>query len=61
MNDKHLEDQTIRGAQEQRVPLKRLGEPDDVADPIIFMCSKLARYVSGAGLLVDGGMAISLQ
>ena len=61
MNDKHLEDQAIRGDQERRVPLGRLGSPDDVADPIIFMCSKLARYVNGTGLLVDGGMAISLQ
>ncbi|KAK1923417.1 glucose 1-dehydrogenase [Papiliotrema laurentii] len=61
MNEQHLVDKTIRGDQERRVPLGKLGSPDEVADPIIFMCSKLARYVNGAGLLVDGGMAISLQ
>ena len=61
MNSEHLEDTTIRKDQERRVPLGRLGHPDEVADAIIFMCSKLARYVNGTGLLVDGGMAISLQ
>ena len=61
MNVEHLEDDAIRTDQERRVPLGRLGRPEDVADPIIFMCSKLARYVNGTGLLVDGGMAISLQ
>jgi L-rhamnose 1-dehydrogenase len=61
MNAQHLEDKAIRTDQERRVPLGRLGHPDEVADPVIFMLSKLARYVNGTGLLVDGGMAISLQ
>lgn len=61
MNETHLTDQIIRGDQERRVPLGKLGSPDEVADPVIFMLSKLARYVNGTGLLVDGGMAISLQ
>ncbi|ORX38851.1 putative glucose 1-dehydrogenase [Kockovaella imperatae] len=61
MNEVHLENQAIRSDQERRVPLARLGRPDDVADAVLFMCSRLARYVNGTGLLVDGGMAISLQ
>jgi L-rhamnose 1-dehydrogenase len=61
MNSEHLTDQSIRSDQERRVPLGRLGHPDEVADPVIFLCSDLARYVNGASLLVDGGMAISLQ
>lgn len=37
------------------VPLGRLGEPGDVADACLFLASPLARYVSGASLVVHGG------
>ena len=37
------------------VPLGRLGEPRDVGDACLFLASPLARYVSGANLLVHGG------
>lgn len=50
-----------RADQTRRVPLGRLGVPEDMAGPTIMLCSSLARYVTGASLLVDGGMAISLQ
>jgi L-rhamnose 1-dehydrogenase len=35
--------------------------PEDLAGPVLFMASDLSGYVNGASLLVDGGMAISLQ
>jgi len=50
-----------RAAMEARVPLGRLGEPEDLAGPIVFLASDLARYVTGAALLVDGGMFVNLQ
>jgi NAD(P)-dependent dehydrogenase (short-subunit alcohol dehydrogenase family) len=37
------------------VPLGRLGEPEDVGDACLFLASELARYVSGANLLLHGG------
>jgi NAD(P)-dependent dehydrogenase (short-subunit alcohol dehydrogenase family) len=37
------------------VPLGRLGEPGDVGDVCLFLASALARYVSGASILVHGG------
>jgi NAD(P)-dependent dehydrogenase (short-subunit alcohol dehydrogenase family) len=37
------------------VPLGRVGEPEDVADACLFLSSPLARYASGASLLVHGG------
>lgn len=40
----------------QRVPLGRIGEPADVAGPVLFLCSPAAAYVTGALLPVDGGM-----
>jgi len=38
------------------VPLGRLGQPDDVADACIFLASEGARWITGADLLVDGGV-----
>ena len=38
------------------VPLQRMGMPDDVADACLFLASPAARWISGADLLVDGGM-----
>jgi len=37
------------------IPLGRLGEPGDVADACLFLASPLARYISGASLVVHGG------
>ena len=41
-----------------RTPLGRVGEPDDVADAVVFLCSDLARYITGQVLVVDGGMIL---
>lgn len=46
---------------ERRIPLGRLGRPDDVADVVVFLASDMARYVTGAALLVDGGLFVNLQ
>ena len=37
------------------VPLGRMGEPDDVGDTCLYLASPLARYVSGANVLLHGG------
>lgn len=44
-----------------RIPLGRIAQPEDVADPIGFLASDEARYVNGAFLLIDGGMFVNLQ
>lgn len=38
-----------------RVPMKRIGEPREIADPVIFLASDMASFVTGAVLPVDGG------
>ncbi|KAL5333793.1 hypothetical protein BJX70DRAFT_405884 [Aspergillus crustosus] len=44
-----------KGVMEGRVPLGRLGRPDDIAGVVVFLVSELAGYVTGEGILVDGG------
>lgn len=41
----------------ETAPLGRLGTPDDVADACLFLASHAARWISGASLLIDGGMS----
>lgn len=38
-------------------PLGRMGEPEEVADACLFLASPLARWITGANLIVDGGAA----
>ena len=44
-----------------RIPLGRIGQPDDIAGSVVFLASDLARYITGAEILVDGGMFVNLQ
>jgi len=40
-----------------RIPLARLGHPDDIAGLCIFLSSRAGRYITGAQLFVDGGLS----
>lgn len=56
--------QLSRGARENpernamimgRTPAGRWAEPEEIADPVLFLCSDAARYMNGSMVLVDGG------
>src|ERR1700761_6331018 len=42
----------------EQTPLGRLAEVSDIADAAVFLCSNEARFITGAGLPVDGGMGM---
>lgn len=42
----------------QFIPLGRVGEPEDIADVIVFLASEAARYLTGQVLVVDGGLLV---
>jgi NAD(P)-dependent dehydrogenase (short-subunit alcohol dehydrogenase family) len=39
-------------------PAAGIGDPEDVADVVVFLCSDLARFVTGQTIVVDGGMTL---
>ena len=42
-----------------RIPIGRIGSPDDIANAILFFASPLSSYVTGQTLLVDGGASVT--
>ena len=61
LNKDDLSDPDKREYFAKRIPLGRLGRPDDVARCVSFLASDLAAYVTGAALLIDGGLYVNLQ
>jgi meso-butanediol dehydrogenase/(S,S)-butanediol dehydrogenase/diacetyl reductase len=43
---------------ERTTPVGRVGEPADIADVVVFLCSDMARFITGQNLVVDGGMTL---
>jgi 3-oxoacyl-[acyl-carrier protein] reductase len=48
----------IRAAILQKVPLGKLGDPDDIAGAVAYLASPEAKYITGQVLTVDGGMVM---
>ncbi|MER3439120.1 MAG: NAD(P)-dependent oxidoreductase, partial [Chloroflexota bacterium] len=42
--------------QDRRVPLGRAAEPEEIAEVVLFLCSPRTTYMTGATVVVDGGL-----
>jgi len=49
----------VKEALTKAIPFRRLGQPEEVADAILFFASDRARYVTGQVLSVSGGLTMA--
>ena len=55
LNTRAREDPAYMANFTNRIPLGRIGTPEDIAGPAVFLASDMARYITGVTLPVDGG------
>ncbi|MEQ8159625.1 MAG: SDR family NAD(P)-dependent oxidoreductase [Smithellaceae bacterium] len=56
---KHLlENEAMLNKYLKGIPMRRLGEPEDVAPLVAFLCSDMASYITGTVMFVEGGITI---
>jgi 3-oxoacyl-[acyl-carrier protein] reductase len=58
MTEPFLTPERIGESLKEPIPRGRPGDPEDVAGPVVFLCSDLARHVTGATLSVNGGAVL---
>jgi len=52
-------DEEVRATYREKIPLRRIAEPEDIADAIVMFGSASARYITGQFVLVDGGLTLN--
>jgi glucose 1-dehydrogenase len=58
MNKDLLEDEQKKKDKEQTIPLKRIGQPDEIAKVALFLASSDASYITGTTIYVGGGLTL---
>jgi NAD(P)-dependent dehydrogenase (short-subunit alcohol dehydrogenase family) len=48
-----------QAAREAATPLRRLGEPEDIAGVALMLASRAGAFITGQAIIVDGGMTIA--
>ena len=58
MNEQALHDEDYRRSLEHHIPAKRAGKPEEVARVAVFLASPDAAYITGATIVIDGGLSL---
>ena len=58
MTETVFEDADFRKAVTHSIPIRRIATPEDVAGPVVFLASQLARHIQGAVINVNGGSVL---
>ena len=61
INREALADPGVRDYWSKRTPLGRLGQPEDIAGPVLFFASDDSAWCTGSMLVADGGTSVNLQ
>ncbi|MBA2882981.1 3-oxoacyl-[acyl-carrier protein] reductase [Desulfosalsimonas propionicica] len=51
-----LSGENVEGYAKKRIPMQRLGRPDEVAQAVLFLASEMSSYITGASIPVTGGI-----
>jgi glucose 1-dehydrogenase len=58
MNKEIIENQQKKEKKEQRIPVHRIGQPEEIAKVVLFLASEDASYIVGTTIYVDGGLTL---
>jgi NAD(P)-dependent dehydrogenase (short-subunit alcohol dehydrogenase family) len=58
MTQAYFSQEEVRGFLLERIPLNRLGKPEDIANLAVFLASEYSGYITGQAIFVDGGWTI---
>jgi len=58
MNKEVLENREKKEKKEQRIPVHRIGQPEEIAKVALFLASSDASYIAGTTIYVDGGLTL---
>jgi glucose 1-dehydrogenase len=58
MNKEIIENQQKKEKKEQRIPVHRIGQPEEIAKVALFLASEDASYIAGTTIYVDGGLTL---
>ena len=59
MNKEVLEDKEKKKQEEDKIPMHRIGQPEEIAKVALFLASSDASYITGTTIYADGGLTLS--